>query len=125
MTAAYVDDSPVIDTVEAAPSASDFLKLVLNKLGYSQPKSKAFPPASHRTLLGASLSFDDVAEHGVARHPPTQNTHLTIHDGLETALRTKRCPPAAAGKLRWQMGWAATLTFGRMGRLGTQKLKQR
>ena len=67
LPAADVDDLPVIDTVEAAPSANDSLKLVLDKLGYSQPKSKAFPTASHRTLLGASLSFDDVVKHGVAR----------------------------------------------------------
>ena len=96
LTATYVDDLSVLDCEDATPSANNCLKLALDKFGYSQSKLKAFPPSCHRTLLGASVPLGDITAAGVARVQPATTTHLSIMDGLDTALDTHNLSNAGA-----------------------------
>ena len=123
LSAAYFDDLPVLDTVECAPSAHEGLQDTLTIAGYEQSPAKAMPPSPYRVLLGTSLSLARTSEEGIVLLEPTASTHLRVMDAIQLALDTGILTPAQASKLRGQLGWAATATFGRLGRIGTHQLK--
>ena len=123
LCAAYVDDLPVIDTAECAPSARIGLQHTLSLAEYEQSPGKAFGPSPYIPLLGVSVSFAQTADTGVVRMEPTTTTHQRIMDALNRALETLYLSPAQASTLRGLLGWAATATFGRLGRIGAHQLK--
>ena len=88
LCAAYVDDLPVIDTAECAPSAHIGLQNTLSLAEYEQSPGKAFGPSPYRTLLGVSVSFAQTAETGIVRMEPTTSTRQRIIDALNRALET-------------------------------------
>ena len=59
------------------------------------------------------------------RIEPCVNTREKVILELRRALKEGRLSSSQAATLRGQLGWAATLAFGRIGRIGMHTLKER
>ena len=109
---AYFDDLPLLDTASGSPSAMDALIMLLTAAGAPPADSKTFPPAQYRTFLGVDARVPEVVFPGAVTLSPLSRTLRTIREAASTALKERRLSSGAAAKLRGQLGWVASNSFG-------------
>lgn len=63
--------------------------------------------------------------HAIVHFAPTTCTRHCVVSSAQEALDTQKLSPGAAAKLRGQIGWAASNSFGRCGRLAPSAFKHR
>ena len=81
--------------------------------------------SQYRTFLGVDTRIPEAMAAATVRLAPVSHTTDTIIESANRALREAQLAPGSASKLRGQMGWSASNSFGRCGRLSTSALKDR
>ncbi len=96
---AYFDDELSIEYLRHHDCSQMGLALVFRLLGAPPQAQKAFPPASNRHYLGASVHTGDFCCSGFARFQPKSTTSHKVLSRLREALKTHYLSRDVAGKL--------------------------
>jgi len=125
IAAAYFDDMPVLDVSVGGGSALGALQQVLGAVGAPPAEEKGFGPAQYRAFLGTHARLAEAMRGACVTIEPKESTRGAVIEQIDTALSTDSLPSGAASKLRGTLGWLATNSLGRVGRLGAYRLKRR
>ena len=125
LCSAYFDDIPVVDVSFGLGSGWAALLQVLAASGAPPAPGKCMGPGLYRTFLGTGIRLADVALQGNLRLEARDATRHSICALIQEALSSRTLGSGTAAKLRGMLGWLATNSFGRIGRIGTFVLKQR
>ena len=125
LLSAYFDDLPVLDVAAGGQSAMIATTSMLVMAGAPPGEDKVFPFSQYRTFLGVDVRVPEAMTAQRVHLAPLSRTVQTICSTSDQALKESRLSPGSAAKLRGQLGWASSNSFGRCGRLATFALKQR
>ena len=124
VTAAYYDDCPVVEVEAECSSGQQGLQAVLSFTGTDVSPEKSIAPAPSRVFLGTACQVGTVMTTGEVGFSPKESTIAKIQDTIDIAQETQQLTLASAQTLRGQMGWAASNTFGKVGRTSCWQLRQ-
>ena len=101
------------------------LHVVLRFVGAPPSEAKGMSTGQYRAFLGTHCRTADISRSGTVIFEPMTRTKLSIAASAIDMLRTNTMTPGQASKIRGQLGWSATNSFGRCGRIGTFHIKRR
>ena len=117
----YADDCSIAEPAMAAPSAFHTVQGFCALLGLCLGGSKASPPASAVSLLGAEISL---SVDSVTATRPGRKREATVAE-LEKIRSGNNLIPSEAAKIRGKLGHAQPLLSGKVGRTTIQPLVDR
>ena len=122
--AAYFDDNIVMDAAPAAHKEQHLVQDWFGRVGTPPKPEKSFPMGPCRVVLGVLCEISAACDDSFVVLQPREKTRWQVLDGLQRAVDTRYLTSGDASKLRGRAGWVASNSYGRIGRLGAQCLKQ-
>jgi len=124
-TAAYFDDLPVIDVHAGCGAARSALRVLLGAIGAPPGPEKGFGGAQYRVFLGANVRVPEAVSKARITIEPNESTRSSIVEMIDRAVADASLTRGVTSKLRGMIGWLASNSMGRVGRLGAYRLKRR
>jgi len=122
---AYFDDNNAVDVGCANRSGEAALVTVFTDCGAFLNEAKAMPPASRRNFLGLDIDLGPAVSEGQCHVDLKEHMKTDIVAYVDTILKEGKCTSGKASKLRGLLGWSATGTYGKCGRVGQTALLKR
>ena len=123
-TCAFFDDNAAMCIAEVASVALRAQQLTYASLGAQFAPEKCMPFGPARIFIGLAVSTSWVQD-GDIPIAPKPGLRQKIDSELADVVQQQELGPGRASKIKGQLGWSASSTAGRWGRLGLRVLSER
>ena len=125
MSGAFFDDNIGIDIAAGRGSGEDGVVQVFEGVGGALAPPKAMPPASRRVFCGIDSDLGHAARTGEVVMYVKPFVKEDLVEAMDRCMNEGVLTAAKAAKLRGGLGWSATASYGKCGRIGQAALADR